>query len=102
MLSRMTDVLFGDCFSVFNRDTLGHESHVDRTLNVVASGFQHEKYFADVEDIILSIFNQLPIEEQPKYVVDMGCGDGTLLKRVYETIRSKSARGKQLHQYPRV
>jgi malonyl CoA-acyl carrier protein transacylase len=100
MLSRMTDVLFGDCQAVFNRNTSGQESHVDRTLNVVASGFQHEKYFADVEDIILSIFNQLPIEEQPKYVVDMGCGDGTLLKRVYETIQSKSARGKELHQYP--
>ncbi|MEG4395134.1 non-ribosomal peptide synthetase/type I polyketide synthase [Microcoleus sp. BROC3] len=100
MLSRMSDVLFGDCQAVFSRDTLGHESHVDRTLNVVASGFQHEKYFADVEDIILSIFNQLPLEEQPKYVVDMGCGDGTLLKRVYETIRSKSARGKLLARYP--
>ncbi|MBP5971591.1 SDR family NAD(P)-dependent oxidoreductase [Brasilonema sp. CT11] len=100
MLSRMIDVLFGDYQAVFNRDALGHESHVDRTLNVVANGFQHEKYFADVEDIILSIFNQLPIEKQPKYVVDMGCGDGTLLKRVYETIRSKSARGKVLHQYP--
>jgi amino acid adenylation domain-containing protein/non-ribosomal peptide synthase protein (TIGR01720 family) len=100
MLSRMTDVLFGDCQAVFRRDASGQESHVDRTLNVVASGFQHEKYFADVEDIILSIFNQLPIKEQPKYVVDMGCGDGTLLKRVYETIQSKSARGKVLDQYP--
>ncbi|NJL39308.1 MAG: polyketide synthase [Leptolyngbyaceae cyanobacterium SM1_4_3] len=100
MLSRMTDVLFGDCQAVFRRDALGHESHVARSLNVVASGFQHEKYFADVEDSILSIFNRLPIEEQPKYVVDMGCGDGTLLKRVYETIRSKSARGKILDQYP--
>jgi|JFJP01.1.fsa_nt_gi Acetyltransferases len=100
MLSRMTDVLFGDCRAVFSRNAFGQESHIDRTLNVVASGFQHEKYFADVEDIILSIFNRLPIEEQPKYVVDMGCGDGTLLKRVYETIRSKSARGKELQQYP--
>lgn len=100
MLSRMTDVLFGDCQAVFSRNASDRESHVDRTLNVVASGFQHKKYFADVEDIILSIFNRLPIEEQPKYVVDMGCGDGTLLKRVYETIRSKSARGKILDQYP--
>lgn len=100
MLSRMTDVLFGDCQAVFSRDASFQESHVDRTLNVVASGFQHKKYFADVEDIILSIFNRLPIEEQPKYVVDMGCGDGTLLKRVYETIRSKSARGKILDRYP--
>jgi malonyl CoA-acyl carrier protein transacylase len=100
MLSRMADVLFGDCQAVFSRDASGRESHVDRTLNVVASGFQHEKYFADVEDIILSIFNRLPYEEQPKYVVDMGCGDGTLLKRVYETIRLKSARGKVLEHYP--
>lgn len=100
MLCRMTDVLFGNCQAVFRRDASGQESHIERTLNVVASGFQHEKYFADVEDIILSIFNRLPIEEQPKYVVDMGCGDGTLLKRVYETIRSKSARGKELQQYP--
>jgi malonyl CoA-acyl carrier protein transacylase len=100
MLSRMTDVLFGDCQAVFRRDASGQESHIARTLNVVASGFQHEKYFADVEDIILSIFNRLPIEEQPKYLVDMGCGDGTLLKRVYEIIRSKSARGKLLDRYP--
>src|SRR4028119_151587 len=44
MLSRMTDVLFGDCQAVFRRDASGQESHVERTtLNVVASGFQHEK-----------------------------------------------------------
>ncbi|OLT58079.1 AprA-related methyltransferase [Moorena bouillonii] len=100
MLSRMPDILFGDCQDVFRRDALGGESHVDRTLNVVASGFQHHKYFTDVEEIILSIFNQLPYEEQPNYVVDMGCGDGTLLRRVYETIRTKSARGKVLDRYP--
>ncbi|MFB8795997.1 MAG: SDR family NAD(P)-dependent oxidoreductase [Microcoleus sp.] len=100
MLSRMPELLFGDCQAVFSRDAAGHETHVDRTLNVVASGFQHEKYFADVEDIILSIFNRLPYEEQPNYIVDMGCGDGTLLKQVYETIGSKSARGKVLDLYP--
>jgi malonyl CoA-acyl carrier protein transacylase len=100
MLSRMPELLFGDCQAVFSRDASGHETHVDRTQNVVASGFQHEKYFADVEDIILAIFNRLPYSEQPKYIVDMGCGDGTLLKRIYETIRSKSARGKVLQQYP--
>ncbi|GET41661.1 GNAT family N-acetyltransferase [Microseira wollei] len=100
MLSRIPELLFGDGQSVFSRDASGHETHVDRTLNVVASGFQHEKYFADLENIILSIFNRLPYEEQPNYIVDMGCGDGTLLKRVYETIRSKSARGKVLDLYP--
>ncbi|OLP20306.1 hypothetical protein BST81_00780 [Leptolyngbya sp. 'hensonii'] len=100
LLSCLPEVLFGDCQSVFQRDAIGHESHVDRTLNVISSGFQHEKYFADVEDILLSIFNRLPYETQPNFVVDMGCGDGTLLKRVYETIRNRSARGQVLDQYP--
>ncbi len=100
MLSRATELLFGNPEAIFQRDTSGHEQHLDRTLNVVASGFQHEKYFADIEETILAIFNRLPVEEQPDYVADMGCGDGHLLARVYDTIRSKSARGKILDQHP--
>ncbi len=100
MFSRISEVLFGDCQAVFRRNASGYENHIDRTLNVLGSGFQHEKYFVHIEEVILSVFNQLPFEEQPKYVADMGCGDGTLLKRVYETIRLKSARGKVLKQYP--
>lgn len=93
MLRRMSEVLFEGCQAVFARDAGGHEYHVERTLNVIASGFQHKKYFADVEDLIVSIFDRLPFEEQPAYVADMGCGDGTFLKRVYETIRNRSKRG---------
>ncbi|RCJ24917.1 hypothetical protein A6S26_17070, partial [Nostoc sp. ATCC 43529] len=100
MLASMPLVLFGNAEAVFSREATGHEKHVDRTLNVIASGFQHEKFFADVDRIILSIFNRQPIEDQPKYIVDMGCGDGTFLKRVYEVIRSQSLRGQVLEQYP--
>lgn len=100
MLSQMDELLFGDVKQIFQRDETGRELHLDRTLNVIASGFQHEKYFAELEEIILDIFNCLPYEQQPKYVADMGCGNGTLLKRVYETIRDKSARGKVLAEYP--
>ncbi len=100
MLSQMYDILFSNLDTIFRRDASGHESHINRTLNVVASGFQHEKYFADLNYIVLAIFNRLPLEEQPKYIVDMGCGDGTLLRRIYETIRTKSARGKVLDRYP--
>jgi malonyl CoA-acyl carrier protein transacylase len=100
MLSRMPELLFGSHHTIFQRGEFGGEAHVDRTLNVLASGFQHDKYFAEVDEIILAIFNRLPFEEQPKYVADMGCGDGSLLKRIYETIRTKSARGKVLDQYP--
>lgn len=100
MLSRMYDVLFGDCLSVFKKNNSGRESHIDRTLNIIGSGFQHQKYFADFEESILSVFNQLPLESQPKYIADTGCGDGTLLKQIWEIIRFKSVRGKSLSQYP--
>ncbi|NEO80922.1 MAG: SDR family NAD(P)-dependent oxidoreductase [Moorea sp. SIO4G3] len=100
MLLQISDVLFRDCQTVFCRDGQGSESHIDRKLNVMSSGFQHQKFFADVDELILTIFNQLPYTEQPNYVVDMGCGDGTLLKRVYQVISTKSARGKVLDKYP--
>ncbi|MDP7016062.1 MAG: acyl carrier protein [Pirellulaceae bacterium] len=102
MLSRLPDLLTGDVSTVFARDQAGHEQHVERTLNVVASGFQHEKYFADVDEILVSIFDTPDPSSQPRYIADMGCGDGSFLKRVYETIASKTARGKQLDEHPLV
>ncbi|NEQ81782.1 MAG: polyketide synthase, partial [Moorea sp. SIO2I5] len=100
MLLQMKELLFGNPQRVFQRNKTEKERHVNRTLNVVASGFQHEKFFADTDKIIISIFNQQPIEEQPSYIVDMGCGDGTLLKRIYKIIKQFSARGKVLTEYP--
>jgi 3-oxoacyl-(acyl-carrier-protein) synthase/SAM-dependent methyltransferase/acyl carrier protein len=100
MLCNIGTVLFGDCQSVFQRDELGYERHVDRRINVIGSGFQHEKYFADMEAIIVSIFDREPVDRQPKCIADMGCGDGTLLKRIYEIIEAKSLRGKVLDEYP--
>lgn len=100
MLLQMPELLFGSHQAVFQRAEFGEESHIDRKLNVLGSGFQHEKYFTQVDEIVLAIFNRLPYAEQPKYIADMGCGDGSLLKRVYQVICSQSARGKVLEQYP--
>lgn len=100
MMKRVGELLFGDARAVFERLEDGHESHVDRTLNVIGSGFQHEKYFRDLDEVILSIFDREPFADQPHYVADMGSGDGTLLKRVYEVVRDRSARGKVLDEYP--
>lgn len=100
MLADMGELLFGDAGKVFGRDAEGHENHLDRLLNVQASGFQHERYFKDCQAIIVEIFNQLPIETQPDYIADMGCGDGTLLKRVYQVIESQTERGRRLDRHP--
>ncbi len=100
MLFKMDQLLFGDMASVFSRNQRGEESHVDRLLNVLGSGYQHVRYFKDAEEEILKIFNQLPLKMQPKAIADMGCGDGTFLKQLYEAIKDKTARGKYLKQFP--
>ena len=100
LLKQMPELLFGDCKVVFAEDQEGREGHLDRTLNVIGSGFQHERYFADLEGIVLRLFDRLPFSEQPRYIADTGCGDGTLLKRIYDIVQTKSRRGAALEQYP--
>ena len=100
MLSRAQDLMFGDAAGVFARDESGHETHVDRKVNVIASGFQHEKYFTALCDLVVRCFDGENYASQPKYIVDMGCGDGTLLLRLYETVRDRTRRGKVLDAYP--
>ncbi len=102
MFSRIDTLLFGDSTSVFQRQLSGQETHIDRTLNVIGSGFQHEHYFADLTETLGHLFNRIPYDEQPKYIIDMGCGDGTLLKRIYHYIKNKTGRGLELENYPLV
>ncbi|HEX3470831.1 MAG TPA: type I polyketide synthase, partial [Silvibacterium sp.] len=100
MFRRMEELLFGDAAAVFDTGEQRHESHLDRTLNVTASGFQHQSHFAELEALIVRLFDDLPLEAQPRYIVDMGCGDGTLLRRTYEVVRTRTARGEALGEYP--
>jgi len=100
MLAVTSELLFGDTKEIFQTVGSSPETHVDRSLNVRASGFQHQKYFADLTLAIIDIFDRTPIENQPCYVADTGCGNGALLKRIYEVIRDKSERGKHLDTHP--
>ncbi|WP_428243749.1 SDR family NAD(P)-dependent oxidoreductase [Gynuella sp.] len=100
MYSQIDAVIFGDCQEVFSRDSEGHEKHVDRSLNVLGSGFQHQKFFSELESIVSTLFNHQPVSEQPRYIADMGCGDGQMLFKLYQVVRDKTERGKQLEQYP--
>ena len=100
MLLSLDEILFGDATRIFGQDDNGDELHVDRNLNVIASGFMHDRFFAEVEEIVVSIFDRKPFDKQPRYVADMGSGDGTFLKRIYETVRDKTERGKVLDQFP--
>ena len=97
MLAQMDALLFGDAGSVFMRSPDGH---VDRLLNVRASSYQNERYFADAEWQILALFNTHDFASQPRYIAAMGCGDGSILKQLYDTIHLRSLRGRELDAFP--
>lgn len=75
------------------------EIHVDREMNVWGSGGAHDTYFKVVDEILIHLFN-LPIEEQPKGILDMGCGNGAFLQHIFEVIDRQTLRGKMLDDYP--
>lgn len=100
MLLNLAELLTGQTQNVFRRDQLGFECHVDRNLNVISSGFQHERYFSDAEVVVMSVFDTEDFQNQPNYIADMGCGDGTFLAQVYDLIKTQTARGRVLDQFP--
>ena len=99
MFRKANDLLFGNP-SVLREVPAGSpELHVDREMNVWGSGGAHGSYFKKVDEIIISLFNK-PIAEQPKGIVDMGCGNGAYLQHLYEVIEQRTARGKMLEEHP--
>lgn len=99
MFARIEDLIFGDPKKIRDLAEGQDEIHVDREMNVWGSGGAHSTYFKVIDDLIIEIFNK-PIEEQPKGILDMGCGDGTLLQHLFEVIERYTLRGKMLEQHP--
>ena len=97
--NQMPELLFGNPNILWKRSPNGLETHVNRRMNVWGSGGAHSLYFRKIDEIITHIFNQ-PLDEQPIGIADMGCGDGTLLKHLFEVVKNKTERGKNLDLYP--
>lgn len=75
------------------------EKHVHRELNVWGSGGAHSTYFKFINKIIIDLFNK-PIEEQPKGVLDLGCGNGAFIEHIFNVIKKDTLRGKLIDDYP--
>lgn len=99
MLRKVEEMIFEDADCLRPTGHLGPELHVDREMNVWGSGGAHTSYFKQVDDIITTIFNK-PIEEQPKGILDMGCGNGAFLIHIFDVIEQRTLRGKILDEYP--
>lgn len=96
---RVDELMFGNALIFKSSIPNTHETHVDREMNVWGSGGAHAAYFKKIDQVIISLFNK-PIEEQPKGILDMGCGNGAFLIHLFEVIEQRTKRGEMLDEYP--
>lgn len=98
-LRKLDQLIFGDPSAAKKLGSETIEGHVDREMNVWGSGGAHSNYFKIVDQIIIELFNK-PIEDQPKGILDMGCGNGAFIQHLYYVIEQQTLRGKMLDEYP--
>ena len=95
VMANVGDYLDGNFDPYFERDSTGNEKHVFRSINVWGSGGSHSTYFRKIDEILLTIFNK-PLEEQPKGIIDVGCGNGALLEHIFNLIWNRTNRREDL------
>lgn len=95
----LDELIFGNPEILTNSKPDMPELHVDREMNVWGSGGAHASYFEKIDDVIIELFNA-PLEEQPKGIVDVGCGNGAFLQHIFEVISRRTLRGEMLDDYP--
>ena len=78
----------------------GREWHVQRELNIRASTAAHGRYFGDADAAIAHVFDRKPLDAQPRFVLDTGCGDGSWLARIHALVRDRTLRGRHLDEHP--
>jgi hypothetical protein len=98
MFSMLPTLLFGNA-RIPRVDEQGFEVLVNRAMNVWGSGGAHRTYFRKVDEIVEEIFNR-PLNQQPRGICDMGCGDGTFLEHLYQVVRDRTLRGQELDREP--
>lgn len=96
---KLDELIFGNPKMLKEAKPGEPEKHVDREMNVWGSGGAHSSYFKVVDEIVIELFNK-PIDEQPKGILDMGCGNGAFLQHLFDVIEKQTARGKVLDEHP--
>lgn len=99
MFSKLNNLIFGKASEIREIEDGEDEIHVNREMNVWGSGGAHLTYFKVIDEFIIEIFNR-PLNDQPKGILDMGCGNGALLQHLYEVIERQTLRGKHLEENP--
>jgi len=95
----LDDLLFGNAKILKTTSPEDTEKHVHREMNVWGSGGAHSTYFKVIDQVIIKLFNK-PIDEQPKGILDMGCGNGAFIQHIFDVIEYQTLRGKMLDEHP--
>jgi hypothetical protein len=95
----LDDLIFGNVTILKTASPEDTEKHVHREMNVWGSGGAHSTYFKVIDKIIITLFNK-PIDEQPKGILDMGCGNGAFIQHIFDVIEYQTLRGKILDEHP--
>lgn len=95
----LDELIFGNPLILKTNSSDETEKHVHREMNVWGSGGTHSTYFKVIDEIIINLFNK-PIDEQPKGILDMGCGNGAFIQHIFDVIEYQTLRGKLLEEYP--
>jgi hypothetical protein len=98
-LRKLDQLIFGDALAAKRAGDEHREGHVDRAMNVWGSGGAHAAYFKVVDEIVIELFNR-PLDEQPKGILDMGCGNGAFIEHLYHVIEGRTRRGEMLDEHP--
>jgi SAM-dependent methyltransferase len=93
LLARLPELYSGE-LTVEPPSDGGTEWHVHRELNLRISAAAHRRYFVDSDEIVVELFDREPIERQPRFVADMGCGDGSWLIHLHRLIGERTRRGR--------
>jgi SAM-dependent methyltransferase len=96
---QLDELLFGNPLVLKINSPEETEKHVHREMNVWGSGGAHSTYFKFIDAIIIELFNR-PIDEQPKGILDMGCGNGAFIQHIFDVIEYQTLRGKLLEEHP--
>ncbi|MEZ4796151.1 MAG: class I SAM-dependent methyltransferase [Flavobacteriaceae bacterium] len=96
---QLDELIFGNPLILKTYSPNETEKHVHREMNVWGSGGAHSTYFKVIDQIIINLFNK-PIAEQPKGILDMGCGNGAFIEHIFDVIEYQTLRGKMLDEHP--
>ncbi len=96
---QLDELLFGNPLVLKTDSPDDTEKHVHREMNVWGSGGAHSTYFKVIDQVIIKLFNK-PIDQQPKGILDMGCGNGAFIQHIFDVIEHQTSRGKVLDEHP--